>query len=545
MEKKEKLSVFAGTYSVTSSMITSKETASSLEKDLRSSTPVIQSLEKKQTKRTPPPPFTTSTLQQSAINRLGFSSKQTMSIAQKLYEQGLITYMRTDSVNLSLDSLMSAKKVLEQKYGKKYALDSPRYYKNRSKGAQEAHEAIRPTQPSKMPGDLATSLDSREVKLYRLIWERMLASQCTQALIDSTKVTFEAQGKKNSYVLLTHGSTIAFDGFLAISGNSSISDTPPLPELKEKEEVDLQEVKTLEKETTPPPRYNEASLVKVLEDREIGRPSTYAPTLSTLFDRGYIERDENKKLFPEEIGTLVSNLLSEHFETIVDIDFTASLEKDLDEIAEGNREWKPLVKDVYIPFHENLEKKSKELKQEDIAEKIGRACPECGNDLIMKHGRFGKFISCSDYPECKYTEKSEEDKKLEKDYAKECSKCGSQMTVKRGRFGPFLGCSNYPTCKNIEKIENSTGVKCPNCEKGEIVERKSKRGKIFYGCNEFPKCKTAYWSKPTGEKCPGDQNVRNAHHFSSLAQKAPRSAPKKNVYTTKKRRNSIFLLFCW
>jgi DNA topoisomerase-1 len=502
IEKKEKVSTFAGSYTVTSSSITSKEDAKTLQTDLKDSTVSVKSIEKKQTKRTPPPPFTTSTLQQTAINRLGFSSKQTMRVAQKLYEQGLITYMRTDSVNLSLDSLMSAKKVLEQKYGKKYALDSPRYYKNRSKGAQEAHEAIRPTQPSKTPDELSPSLDSREVKLYRLIWERMLASQSSQALIDSTKILFKAQGKKASYTLLTHGSTIAFDGFLAVSGNSSLSDTPPLPEIQENEMVDVREVKASEKETAPPPRYTEASLVKVLEDREIGRPSTYAPTISTLFDRGYVERDENKKLFPQEIGTLVSDLLSKHFQTIVDIDFTASLEKSLDEIAEGNKAWKPLVKDVYIPFHENLEKKSEEVKQEDISEKIGRNCPECGNDLILKHGRFGKFIACSEYPKCKYTEKSEEDKTLEKEYAKDCSKCGSPMTVKRGRFGPFLGCSNYPECKNIEKIENSTGVKCPKCEKGEIVERKSKRGKVFYGCNEFPKCKTAYWSKPTGEKCP-------------------------------------------
>jgi len=457
LERVEKKEVFAGTYSITSSTLTSAEEAHAVEQALKSSACVITDIEHKQTKRNPSPPFTTSTLQQTAINRLGYSSKQTMRLAQKLYEQGFITYMRTDSVNLSLESTLSAKKFITGAFGEKYILESPRQYKNRTKGAQEAHEAIRPTYPEKTPDDLGSSLDAQELKLYRLIWQRMIASQMQQAIVDSVKVTIEAKHEEHSYTFSANGSTVRFDGFMAVSG------TPPtltntIPDLHKNDSLQTKELFVDEKETSAPPRYNEASLVKTLEEREIGRPSTYAPTISTLFDRGYIDRDEQKKLFPQEMGTLVSDLLAEHFEAIIDIDFTASLENTLDEVAQGNTEWEPVVKGVYEPFHKNLEEKIKEVKKKDLTQPVGRNCPDCGKELIERYGRFGKFIGCSDFPECKFIEKT-------------------------------------------KKEEISSGVKCPSCKEGDLVMRKTRRGKVFYGCNRFPKCKTAYWDKPTGKPC--------------------------------------------
>jgi DNA topoisomerase-1 len=280
-----------------------------------------------------------------------------------------------------------------------------------------------------------------------------------------------------------------------------------LPPLEEKEALNLMEVNASQKFTAPPPRYSEAALVKVMEENGIGRPSTYAPTISTIIDRKYVDKNEEKKLFPLEIGFLVNDLLVEHFPQIVDSQFTAGMEKDLDEIAEGNKKWVPVIKEFYGPFHKNLKNKSKEVKKEDLLEKIGRQCPECGGELIMKFGRFGKFIACMKYPECKYTEKTAEEKKEEEENSGEvCEKCGAPMVVKRGRFGAFLGCSKYPECKTIKSIAKKTGVKCPKCKEGDILERKSKKGRIFYGCSKYPACDFSLWNKPTGEPCPKCQN---------------------------------------
>lgn len=327
------------------------------------------------------------------------------------------------------------------------------------------------------------------------------------AVLNSVKVTIDATGEKNKYLLQANGSTIKFDGYLKVYGDKLPVTENILPPLEEKEVLDLMETNTSQKFTAPPPRYSEAALVKVMEENGIGRPSTYAPTISTIIDRKYVDKNEEKKLFPQEIGLLVNDLLVEHFPEIVDSQFTAGMEKDLDEIAEGNKKWVPVIKAFYGPFHKNLKKKSKDVKKEDLLQKIGRLCPECGGDLIMKFGRFGKFIACMKYPECKYTEKTAEEKKEEEENSGEvCEKCGAPMVVKRGRFGAFLGCSKYPECKTIKSIAKKTGVKCPKCKEGDILERKSKKGRIFYGCSKYPACDFSLWNKPTGEPCPRCQN---------------------------------------
>jgi len=536
------LKLFAGDYKTKKTIIADEKTASGIKLELEKAEYKVSEIIKKEIQRTPPPPFTTSTLQQTAINSFGFSAKQTMMIAQKLYEQGFITYMRTDSVNLSLPSMLAARKTIEKLFGKNYALESPRFYKTRSKGAQEAHEAIRPTYPENTPEALQGKLDVNQLRLYRLIWRRMIACQMQTAILNSVKVLVEAKGsprtteaelrdKKNDYTLQANGSMIKFDGYLKIYGDSPLTtslkkkqaentlgiDQPKevvrgklpvsenlLPPLKEKEILDFMEAKVNQKETAPPPRYTEASLVKVLEENGIGRPSTYAPTISTIIDRKYVDKNEERKLYPLEIGFLVNDLLVEHFPEIVDMKFTVVIEEDLDKIAEGKKGWVPVVKKFYEPFHKHLEGKSKEIKKEDILEKLDRQCPECGGDLLVRFGRYGKFIACNNFPNCRYTEKTAEEKKIEAENdGEKCDKCGAPMVVKRGKYGAFLGCSRYPDCKNIKKINTakSTGAKCPKCEKGEILERHSRKGRLFYGCSEYPKCDFSLWNRPTGKKC--------------------------------------------
>ena len=507
VEQIETLKLFAGDYKSRKTILTSATIAKETMTDLKAAALTILDISEKETVRNPLAPFTTSSLQQAAINSLGWSAKSTMMTAQKLYEKGFITYMRTDSVNLSLESMLSAQKLITKVFGKNYALSSPRFFKNKSKGAQEAHEAIRPSDPMQTPEKLEKDLDAQQYKLYRLIWKRMIASQMQSAIFDAVKVQIDAKSSKNTYLLRASGSSIRFDGYLkAFSGKKNIEENM-LPALKKDDQLEISEISTEEKSTTPPPRYNEASLVKVLEENGIGRPSTYAPTISTVIERKYIDKNEEKRLFPLEIGLVVNDLLVEHFPEVVDMSFTATIEEDFDKIAEGEKEWVSVVEGIYKPFHKNLESKTKEVKKEQFQEKLDRSCPECGGDLIMKFGRFGKFIACSNYPNCRYTEKTAEEKeqqdKIEKENGVEnCELCGAPMVVKKGRFGMFLGCSAYPACKNIKKIENKTGVKCPKCGDGEVVERKSKRGRTFYGCNSYPKCDFAVWNKPTGEICP-------------------------------------------
>ncbi|HPN96303.1 MAG TPA: type I DNA topoisomerase [Candidatus Moranbacteria bacterium] len=510
IEKTETLKLFAGDYKIKETIFNNEKSARETAEDLKKSVLHVKDVIKKEIIRQPSAPFTTSTLQQASINTLGYSAKKTMIAAQKLYEQGFITYMRTDSVNLSLESMLQAKKVIDEKFGQKYSLKNPRFFKNKSKGAQEAHEAIRPAYPEKHPEELKDSLESDQYKLYKLIWERMIASQMSPAIFDSVKVEVSAKNKesKNEYLLHANGSTIKFDGYLRAFSSRKTNGEHLLPELKTKDELEIASIDTQEKSTTPPPRYSEASLVKVLEENGIGRPSTYAPTISTIIERKYVDKNEEKRLFPLEIGLLVNDILVEHFPTIVDTGFTANMEENFDKIAEGKENWVPIIREFYKPFHKNIESKVKTVKKEDYQEKLDRQCPECGGDLIVKFGRFGKFIACSNFPNCRYTEKTADEKKLDDENAGEiCELCGSPMAVKHGRFGPFLGCSKYPDCKNIKRIENKTGITCPKCKEGEIVERKSKRGRSFYGCNTYPKCDFALWNKPNGKICPVCQSL--------------------------------------
>jgi len=430
--------------------IKTKKEAEKIVKDLDDAEYKVLNIEKKEIKRNPLPPFTTSTLQQDAWQKFRFPARFTMQIAQQLYETGLITYHRTDSLNLSDLSLFAAKKFIAKNYGENYWAGYLRRYKTKSKGAQEAHEAIRPAYPDKTPESL--KLEQNQFKLYNLIWRRFVACQMNQAVFDSTTIDISAK----SYVFRATGQVLKFDGFLKVYPIKF--EENKLPPLEINEILELIKLTPSQHFTEPPPRYNEASLIKALEENGIGRPSTYAPILSTIQERNYIEKDEQKRFRPTEIGIVVNNLLVNHFPEIVDIKFTAKMEEDLDKIAEGEKKWVPIIKEFYTPFEENLQKKYEEVSKKDITEKpTEKICPKCGAPLLIRLGKYGKFYACSKFPKCKYTESLK---------------------------------------------ENNLGIKCPKCKKGGIVEKRTKKRKIFYGCTNWPKCDFALWDKPTGEKCP-------------------------------------------
>lgn len=504
-------------------------------KDLEKADYKVVSVEEKQVKRSPAPPFITSTLQQEASRKLNFSVKKTMMVAQQLYEGidvgngevGLITYMRTDSVNLGPEALVSAKNVIEKEFGKQFALSEPRKFKGR-KSAQEAHEAIRPVEFALRPVEVKKYLDKDQFRLYELIWKRAVACQMKEAILNKVGVDIDAQhsGKSAGYTFRATGQTIEFPGFMEVylEGQDHEEDEAAdgeklLPKLSEGEEVDLDKLVDTQHFTKPPARYTEASLVKKLESEGIGRPSTYAPTISTIMARGYIEK-EAKALRPTDVAMVVTDVLVENFSDIVDYKFTAEMEDHLDAVEEGTKKWVPMIRDFYTPFHANILEKDISLKKSDIVnEASDEICDKCQSKMVIKLGRFGKFLSCSNYPECKNAkpieggdsekaaEVSEAVKEMQEKYKdKKCEKCGEAMEVKTGRFGPFLGCSGYPKCKNIVAIVVSSGVKCPKCETGQLIERRTKKGgRIFWGCDKFPKCKNATWNKPVDicEKCKG------------------------------------------
>ncbi|MCD6232886.1 type I DNA topoisomerase [bacterium] len=433
--------------------IKSKEEAEKIIKDLENAKYKVINIEKKEIKRNPFPPFTTSTLQQEAWKKLHFSAKFTMKLAQNLYERGLITYHRTDSLNLSEESLEKANAFIKEEFGKNYA--SPRKFKTKQKGAQEAHEAIRPTHPANTPEKArikAKLLDNSLYRLYGLIWKRFIASQMSPAHFDSIDVEIKAR----NYTFKASGQHLKFDGFLKAYPIKFKETT--LPPLKKDELLNCKKIIPAQHFTKPPSRYTEASLIKTLEKEGIGRPSTYAPVVSTIQTRGYVEKNQEKKFQPTELGEIVNKLLTEHFPEIVDIKFTAHMEEDLDKIAQGKENWQKSIQQFYQPFEKQLEKKYKELSKDKIAqEKTDKTCPLCGAPLIIKFGRYGKFYACSNFPKCKYTSPLEK-KKL--------------------------------------------GIKCPKCKIGELVEKRTKRGKIFYACSRWPDCDFAIWDKPTSEKCP-------------------------------------------
>jgi DNA topoisomerase I len=531
---------------------------------------LVRSVVTREKRRNPVPPFITSTLQQEASRKLRFSVKRTMGIAQRLYEgvalgkeglTGLITYMRTDSTRVSEDALTEARAFIGEKFGAQYVPASPNIYKSK-KDAQDAHEAVRPTSVLHTPESIEKYLQEDELKLYRLIWMRFVASQMMPAVFDQTTIDVVAHGKDDAdYVFRATGSVSKFDGFLAVyeEGKDQKDEEDEelkhkLPAVTEGEKLKFRSIDPQQHFTEPPPRYNEATLVKKLESDGVGRPSTYAAIISTIQERGYVKK-EGGKFLPTELGMVVTDLLVESFDDIFDIRYTARMEGELDEIEEGKADWRATIGEFYTKFSTDLthaEEHMTDIKRMEkptdlICDKCGKPmvirwgkhgsfigcsgypdctntreltvdlpdvdsadlnaaegeeyCENCGRPMVLKRGRFGTFYACSGYPDCKTTRRiGEGERKPDVALDETCPQCGSHLVLKYGRFGEFTACSNYPTCKYVK--QKTIGVKCPECGEGEIIERRSKRGKTFYGCNRYPDCKFVAWSKPLAEKCP-------------------------------------------
>lgn len=482
-----------------------KKKAQEIKNELEKESYTISSIIKKSKKSPTPPPFMTSTLQQSASSLLGFSPTKTMSIAQKLYEgvttpqgvMGVITYMRTDSLNIAKEALEEARNKILKDYGKDYLPPKAKVYSSKNKNAQEAHEAIRPTSIILEPNALKDYLKPEELKLYTLIYKRFLASQMQDALFESQSVVvacekgeFKASGRK-----------LLFDGYYKILGNDDKDKL--LPNLKENDPIKLEKLESNAHVTEPPARYSEASLIKVLESLGIGRPSTYAPTISLLQNRDYI-KVEKKQISALESAFKVIEILEKHFEEIVDSKFSASLEEELDNIAQNKADYQQVLKDFYYPFMDKIEAGKKNIISQKVHEKTGQSCPKCGGELVKKNSRYGEFIACNNYPKCKYvkqTENANDESKQEL-----CEKCGGEMVQKFSRNGAFLACNNYPECKNTKSLKNTPnaneiieGVKCPECG-GDIALKRSKKGS-FYGCNNYPKCRFLSNHKPINKRC--------------------------------------------
>ncbi|WP_101017071.1 type I DNA topoisomerase [Helicobacter pylori] len=479
--------------------------AQEIKNELEKESYAISSIVKKSKKSPTPPPFMTSTLQQSASSLLGFSPTKTMSIAQKLYEgvatpqgvMGVITYMRTDSLNIAKEALEEARNKILKDYGKDYLPPKAKVYSSKNKNAQEAHEAIRPTSIVLEPNALKDYLKPEELKLYALIYKRFLASQMQDALFESQSVVvacekgeFKASGRK-----------LLFNGYYKILGNDDKDKL--LPNLKENDPIKLEKLESNAHVTEPPARYSEASLIKVLESLGIGRPSTYAPTISLLQNRDYI-KVEKKQISALESAFKVIEILEKHFEEIVDSKFSASLEEELDNIAQNKADYQQVLKDFYYPFMDKIEAGKKNIISQKVHEKTGQSCPKCGGELVKKNSRYGEFIACNNYPKCKYIKQTEN----ANDGAKQelCEKCGGEMVQKFSRNGAFLACNNYPECKNTKSLKNTPnaneiieGVKCPECG-GDIALKRSKKGS-FYGCNNYPKCHFLSNHKPINKRC--------------------------------------------
>lgn len=480
---------------------------------------LVTNVEKKQRRRNPAAPFTTSTLQQEASRKLGFGAQRTMSIAQQLYEGvdtgegavGLITYMRTDSVTLADEAVNEIRGFIADKYGKGMVPGKPQEYKTKSKNAQEAHEAIRPTSVLRTPEDMKAYLSADQLKLYRLVWQRTMACQMIHATMNTVAVDLGC-GQGNTF--RANGSTVVNPGFMSVylEGKDDTAKTDKdenlLPPMEVGQVVELKAIRPEQHFTEPPPRYSEASLVRALEEHDIGRPSTYASIISTLLQREYVEL-VNKRFHPTDVGRVVGKFLVDHFTKYVDYNFTAELEDELDAVARGEEDWIPLLTKFWAPFKEQVETKDKEVQRSDVTQEIlDEDCPKCGKKLSSRLGRSGRFIGCTGYPECDYTRNinGEENSSNEPEVVegRKCPKCDSDLWIRTGRYGKFIGCSSYPKCKHIESLEQpkNTGVQCPQCEKGEILTRKSRRGKVFYSCSEYPDCDYALWNEPLKEPCP-------------------------------------------
>lgn len=476
---------------------------------------VVQ-VEKKQRKRKPSPPFITSTLQQEAARKLGFTARKTMTVAQQLYEgidigsgtMGLITYMRTDSVNLASEAMQEISEYIKGRYGDALC-PAPRLYKTKSKNAQEAHEAIRPTSIKRTPEMVQKALTSEQFKLYSLIWKRTLACQMADAILDTVAVDLSC-GAGNMF--RANGSTIVFQGFLSVyeegrDDNKDNEDDILLPNLAVNDKILLKDILANQHFTEPPPRYSEATLVKALEEYDIGRPSTYATIIHTLQQREYVIVDK-KRFSPTDVGRIVARFLTNHFTRYVDYQFTAQLEDTLDDIARGEKAWIPVLSEFWEPFKRQLDKIDEEVQRKDVtSELLEETCPKCQKPLSIRLGKRGRFIGCTGYPDCDFTQNlnSEEDK-AEPEIVdnRDCPLCHHALHIKTGRYGRFIGCSNYPQCKHMEPLEKpaETGVECPKCHKGKILQRKSRKGKIFYSCANWPGCDYALWNEPVDKPCP-------------------------------------------
>lgn len=478
----------------------------------------VDTIEKKQRKRNPSAPFITSTLQQEAARKLGFTARKTMMVAQQLYEgidigsgtMGLITYMRTDSVNLANEAIEEIREFIKERYGKENCPQQVRIYKTKSKNAQEAHEAIRPTSIRRTPEMVQPSLTADQFKLYQLIWKRTVACQMAEALIDTVAVDLTC-GSTNTF--RANGSTVVFPGFLTIyeegqdDGNKDEDQGVILPSLAVGDEVSLVDLMANQHFTEPPPRYSEASLVKALEEFDIGRPSTYAAIIHTLQQREYVVVDK-KRFIPTDVGRIVSRFLTNYFTRYVDYTFTAGLEDTLDAIARGEKEWVPVLDEFWKPFHEQILNIEEQVQRKDVTtESLDEKCPKCGKPLAIRLGKRGRFIGCTGYPDCDFTQDlGSPGAKSEPEIVenRNCPECSSPLHIKTGRYGRFIGCSNYPNCKFIEPIERpaDTGVTCPVCHKAHLVTRKSRKGKIFYSCAGYPDCTYALWNEPINTPCP-------------------------------------------
>lgn len=488
------------------------EIVSELQKDKFS----VESIESKSRKTNPYPPFMTSTLQQAASTALGFNPRKTMSLAQSLYEGvntkngGAITYMRTDSLNIAKEAIAAARELIGERFGEKYLPKSPNLYATKSKGAQEAHEAIRPTDLKLTPELAQKILPRDEYRLYALIYNRFIASQMSPSV--SQIQTIIVRGEAGAFKI--SGRKVEFDGFYKAYGD--LDKDKILPSLSAGDAMSLQSLSSQQHFTEPPARYSEASLIKKLESLGIGRPSTYAPTISLLTARNYVNI-EQKHLVPSEIAFKITEMLEQNFKNIVDSEFTSKMEEKLDDIAENKADWQQILADFYYPFMDEIAKGKTSIASQKLAEKIGEACPNCGGELLRRQGRFGEFIACSNYPKCKYsrnadagTEGASEEKAAPEVLDEKCPQCGKNLIKRKGRYGEFIACEGYPKCKYSRKIEGaakekkplvSTGVKCPSCGTGEIVERFSRRGK-FYGCTNYPKCGFVSNYAPIARACP-------------------------------------------
>ena len=510
---------------------------------------IVADVQKKEVRTRPAPPFITSTLQQEAWRKLRFSAKRTMALAQQLYEGlsigsegsvGLITYMRTDSVHVAPSALRETVAYIREHHGKNYLPKSPRVFTKKAKGAQEAHEAIRPTAIRRSPAVVKPHVSSTQFKLYELIWKRMLASQMADAVSDSTRIDIDTRGSNTegqTYVFRATGSVMKFPGYRSLyledrdDPAEDDDNQRSLPELRTGEGLDCLGLNPEQHFTQPPPRYNDASLIRKLEEEGIGRPSTYAPTLSVIMERNYVIKEQNR-LKPTELGKVVSDQLANHFPTIMDVGFTAGMEQNLDDIARGEKEWVPVLRDFYNPFQEALTSAAEEMPRVRVAEPSDETCDLCGKPMVIKTSRFGRFLACTGFPECKgkkpiaaLTSAAEEMPRVRvaEPSDETCDLCGQAMVIKTGRFGRFLACTGFPECKGKKPIR--VGVKCSNCDTGELVERKGK-GRTFYGCSNYPECTFTVSQRPLPESCPECRGIlvasgRNRARCSSCSYRGP------------------------